>query len=99
MSTPAFAEIYMPCIPSMCLTDCASQTIFRSRHSNKMNMVRHQAVCPDLDGMIITPFCHKASIQPVVFVLKKSRLPAITTLSYMMRKVGGHNPCDSCHAI
>ena len=30
-------------LPSMRLTDCASQTIFRSWHSNKMNMVRHQA--------------------------------------------------------
>jgi hypothetical protein len=39
-----------------------------------------RAVCPDLDGMIITQFCNKASIQPVVFVMKKSILPAITTL-------------------
>ena len=48
--------------------------------------------------MLITPICHKSSIQPVVFVLKKSLLPAIPTLSYMMHKLikphGRHSGLD-----
>jgi hypothetical protein len=60
-------------------------------------MIGHETVRPHLDAGLARLLSQQISIDLVVAVLKKARLPTIPTLRNVMRKAGNHGSRQSCH--
>ena len=47
--SPALPEVGPPRLPPMCLADGATQALGGPRDNDQVNMIGHQAICPDRD--------------------------------------------------
>src|SRR5271165_6915350 len=47
--SPALPEVDPPRVPPMCLADGATQALGGLRDNDQVNMIGHQAICPDRD--------------------------------------------------
>ena len=97
MPPPVFTKVNLPGIASMCFTNRPTKTILGLWDCNKMNMVWHEAVCPDCNIVLGTPFSHEFYVELIVVFAEKSLLPTVSTLGYMMGIAGYHHSCHSCH--
>jgi hypothetical protein len=62
-----------------------------------MDMVGHQALCPNLDLVFSAPFSHQIDIGMVIVIAEKGLLSAIAALGDVVGCTGGYDSCDSCH--
>jgi hypothetical protein len=62
----------------MDLADRASQPVGRVRNGDQMDMVGHQAVCPDLDLVRAAPLRHEFEVTLTIFITKKRLPPAVS---------------------
>jgi hypothetical protein len=60
-------------------------------------MIGHETVRPHLDPGLARLLSQQISINLLVAVLKKDRLPTIPTLRNVVRKTGNHRTRQSCH--
>jgi hypothetical protein len=67
--------------------------IGRLRYCYQMDMIGHQAIRQDLDLESVAPLCHEPDVALVIFVTKERLLPAVSSLSDVMRKARCDNTC------
>lgn len=99
MPSPFLSKVDHPGITAMSFPDGTGQTILVLRHRNKVNMIRHQAPCPNLDMTLFAPMRHQLDIGQVVALAEKGLLAAVTSLGNVMWIARGYCTCDSCHAV
>jgi hypothetical protein len=75
----------------------ATQTIFCFGYRYEMNMVSHQAVCPDLYFTPVTPLGHQGEIFSVIGSGKKGIHTPIAALGNVMGYSGNNYSCNTCH--
>jgi hypothetical protein len=75
----------------------AASTIFCFGNRDKMNMVGHQAVCPDLYFTPVTPLGHQGEIFPVIGSGKKGIHTPIAALGNVMGYSGNNYSCHAYH--
>ena len=63
-----------------------------------MNMIGHQAVRPHLNCRLARLLGLQISINLLIAIFEKDRLPTVPTLRNVMRKAGNHHTRQSCHA-
>jgi hypothetical protein len=74
MASPLFTKIDASGVSPMRLTKSASKPFCATGHSNKMNMVRHQAPSPYFNLIFLTPLGHQLDLDLIIIVAKKSLL-------------------------
>jgi hypothetical protein len=77
----------------MSFADPAPQAIFGLRHRNQVNVIGHEAVCPDHDPSFPTPLGHQFDVGRIIFVVKERPLPTVPALGYVMRQAGNDQSC------
>jgi hypothetical protein len=93
MASPPLAKVNHPCVTPMDLADRPSQPIRRLRNSDEMDVVRHQAVRPDLNLMGAAPLPHQFQVALVILVAKKRLLPTVSPLGDVVRQARYYNSC------
>ena len=81
----------------MRFSDRQPQTIRARRREYQVNMIGHETVRPHVDPGLARLLSQQISIDLMVAVLKKDRLPTIPALRNVMRKAGNHRTRQSCH--
>src|SRR5262245_12362441 len=97
MPPPSLPEVDHAGVTAMHLADCPSQSDGRVRNGDQMDMVRHQAVCPNLDLVGAAPLRHELQVTLVILITKKCLLPAVSPLRDVVRQARGDNSCESGH--
>lgn len=97
VTTPLFSKINPAGVAVVCFTNCAGKSFFRLRYGNQVNMIGHQALCPDFYIKFSTLLRHKFQIGLIVIVTEKGLLTAVAPLGDVVRDVGGYNSCNACH--
>ena len=72
--SPALPEVDPPRVPRMCLADGATQALGGLRDNDQVNMVRHQAICPDRDLLCAAELRHALEVVLVVFLTEECLL-------------------------
>ncbi len=67
MPAPTLAEVDRTRVTAMDLADRASQSVGRVRNCDKMDMIGHQAVRPDLDLAGGAPLRHQLQVALVIW--------------------------------
>ena len=80
----SFLEIYKSGIMTMGSSYLPIKSIFRFLNRNKMDMVGHQAIRPNLFRAAIAPFGHQIQIFQVIGFGKEGFHPPVTALSNVM---------------
>jgi len=83
----------------MRFTDGKAQPTPIGGYSDHVDVVGHQAVAPNVNGMFSAPVRHQIDVRTVVPVGEKCLLPAVAALGYVMRIVGYNDSCDSGHGL
>jgi len=86
VTTPTLASVDLGRIAPVRFADGLAQTIWRSGNRYEMDVVRHEAVGPDLDPMPVAPFAHEGEVQEVVVSAEERLLPAVTPLRDVVRQ-------------
>jgi len=73
------------------LADGMRQCRSRAWYKDQMDVVRHQAIGPNLNAAPGTPFAHQPAIQGIIRVAKEHRLSAIAALRNMVRFTWNNN--------
>ncbi len=71
------------------------QAIGRLRNGDQMNMIRDQAIRPDLDLLGAAPWCHQFQVALVIFMTKERLLSAVSPLGDVMGQTRCDNRCQS----
>lgn len=90
MPLPSLAKIDCASVVSVGFPDGCTQAIFGIWHRDEMDMIWHQAIGPDIDSVASSRCRHKINIVRVVFFTKKSALPAVASLRYMVGQAGNY---------
>src|SRR3954469_23404072 len=64
-----------------------------------MDVVRHQAVCPDVDATAAAPLRHQLDIERVVPWREECLLPAVASLRDVMRQIGDDCASNASHPV
>src|SRR3972149_1853039 len=72
--------------------------LLRFRNHDHVDVVRHQAVGPDVHVPARAPLRHQTDVVLIIFFTEKGLLPAIAPLRDVMGQAWRHDPCESCHA-
>ena len=97
MASPPLAKVDHSRVTPMDLADRQSQPVGRLRNSDEMDVVGHQAVCPDFNLMDGAPLPHQFQIVLVILIAKKRLLPTVSPLGDVVRKARYYNSCSSRH--
>ena len=62
-----------------------------------MDVIGHQAICPDLDARLLRLFGEKIAVYLLIAVLEEDGLAPVAALCYMMRAVGHDDASDARH--
>lgn len=81
----------------MSLCKCLCQSINAMRDGNCMDVIIHEAVCPDFHIMVRDELCQELEISCLVLIAEKDRLAAIAALGYVMGDVLDHYSGYSRH--
>jgi hypothetical protein len=93
MASPPLAKVDHARVSPMDLADRPSQPVLRLRDSDEMDVVRHQAVRPDLNLMGAAPLPHQFQVALVILVAKKRLVPTVSPLGDVVRQAGYYNSC------
>ena len=75
LSSPALPEVDPPRVPAMYLADGATQALGGLRDNDQVNMIGHQAICPDRDLLLHSENCtHELEVVLVVFLTEECLL-------------------------
>jgi len=99
MAAQGFPKIDPPGIPAMSLADGWPQRVLLFRNRDRMNMIGHQTIPPDVHAVLPAPVAHQLDVTPVVIVRKKGLLPAVAAPGHVMRIMRHDDPGDSGHAL
>lgn len=77
----------------MCFTQSFRKSFFCFWNSDQMNMIVHQAVCPDCNFCSFSFLSHKLDIVTFIISTKKNILITISSLSNMMRNTWNYHSC------
>jgi hypothetical protein len=97
MAFPALPEIDHTAVTAMGLSYTAPQCFFAFRHSDQVDMVWHEAICPDSHATFAAPLCHQREILFVVFIVEKGFHATIAALGNVVRYSACDDSCDSWH--
>jgi hypothetical protein len=79
----------------MDLADPPLQPIGLSRNRDKLDMIGHEAVRPDLDLVSAAPLSHQFQVTLVIFATIERLLSAVSPLSDVMGQTRSDNRCQS----
>src|SRR5271157_1958983 len=80
MPSPALPEVDPPRVPPMCLADGATQALDGLRDNDQVNMIGHQAICPDRDLLCATELRHELEVVLVIFLTEECLLSGVSPL-------------------
>jgi len=81
----------------MNLADGATQALGGLRDNDLVNMIGHQAVCPDPDLLCAAELRHELEVVLVVFLTEERLLPEVTPLGDMAGHARSYHTCQSSH--
>ncbi len=84
-------------VPVMCLADGATQALGGLQDNDQMNMIGHQAICPDRDLLCAAELRHELEVVLVVFLTEERLLSAVSPLGDMVGHVRSYHTCQSSH--
>jgi len=97
VSTPLLPKVDSASIAAVCFSDRTGQSFFGFRYGNQVNVIWHQAPCPDLNSVFAAPFGHQVKIGYVIVVTEKGLLSTVAALGDVVGYARGYNSCNSCH--
>ena len=92
IATPFFAEIHPSRITPMGFANGPPQRLFRCRHGDQVDVIRHQAVAPNLDALFAAPVGHQFHIGGIVFLVEKRPLSTVAALGHVVRHARNDYP-------
>src|SRR5208337_1363795 len=95
--SPALPQVDPPRVPAMCLADGATQALGGLRDNDKVNMIGHQAICPDRDLLCAAELGHELEVVLVVFLTEECLLSAVAPLGDMVRHARSYHTSQSSH--
>ena len=98
VAAPARPRVDEMGVAALRLSHRPSQTRAVARNDNKVNVIRHQAVCPNLDAKFARLLGRQVAIDFLVAVLEKDRLAPIATLRDVVRNIRNDDARETGHA-
>src|SRR5581483_6314831 len=92
MTGPALPCVDEAGIAPMRVGEGAAQPVLIRQHDDQMDVIRHQAVAPDLRLGLFRRRGEQVAIERVVAVLEEGRPPAIAALGHMIGHAGNDQP-------
>src|SRR3982074_140708 len=80
VTAPALAPVDLRRVAPVCFTDGAAEAIGRSRNGDEVDVVRHEAVRPDLDPATVGPFCEESHVEEIIVRAEERPLSTVTAL-------------------
>lgn len=96
---PPVAEVHMPRIAPVGLSDGSGEALLGPRHHYQMHMVVHQAVRPDLETATAGLLAQQLTVHLPVRGAEENRLAAVTALGHMVRNAGEGEPWEASHDL
>jgi len=81
----------------MYLADGATQALGGLRDNDQVNMIGHQAICPDRDLLCAAELRHELEVVLVVFLTEERLLSAVSPLGDMVGHARSYHTCQSSH--
>ncbi len=81
----------------MCLADGATQALGGLRDNDQVNMIGHQAICPDRDPLCAAELRDELEIVMVVFLTEERLLSVVSPLGDMVGHARSYDTCQSSH--
>jgi hypothetical protein len=95
--SPALPEVDPPRVPATCLADGATQALGGLRDNDQVNMIGHQAICPDRDLLCAAELRHELEVVLVVFLTEECLLSGVSPLGDMVGHARSYHTCQSSH--
>ena len=95
--SPALTEVDPPRVPAMCLADDATQALGGLRDNDQVNMIGHQAICPDRDLLCAAESRDELEVVLVIFLTEERLLSAVSPLGDMAGHARSYRTCQSSH--
>jgi len=99
VAAPLLTKVDHPGISAVRLANRPPQSNGSFRDSHKMNVIRHQAVGPNLNTALRAVFGHQLKIGPIIVIFEEGALTTVPTLSHVVRNTGNDRPGESGHAM
>src|SRR5712691_10655810 len=80
VTAPALAPVDLRRVAPVCFTDGPAQAIARSRNRDDVDVVRHEAVGPDLDPVAAAPLRREGHVEEVIVRVEERPLSTVTAL-------------------
>jgi hypothetical protein len=97
MPPPAAPRIDPIRPPAVRRAERAGQTVRRAQRQNEVDVVRHQAIGPNLNLRPAHLFGQDVAIDVLVSVLEKDRLAPISPRGHVVRATGSDNAGEPSH--
>ena len=81
----------------MCLADGATQALGGLRDNDQVNMIGHQAICPDREMLCAAELRHEFEVVLVVFLTEERLLSAVSPLGEMVGHPRSYHTRQSSH--
>jgi hypothetical protein len=90
-------EVDPPRVPAMCLADGATQALGGVRDNDQVNMVGHQAICPDRDLLCAAESRDELEVVLEIFFTEERLLSAVSPLGDMVGHARSYHTCKRSH--
>jgi hypothetical protein len=97
ITAPPFAPVDLRRIAPVSFTDGPAEAIGRSRNHDEVDVVRHEAVGPDLDLAAVAPFCSESDVEAVIVRAEERPLSTVTALRDVVRQGGDDYAGQASH--
>lgn len=81
----------------MQIAERPAQPILVRRHDDRVNVVGHQAIGPDLGACPLGRLGQQVQIERIIALFEESLLPAVAALRHMMRQSGNDETGEASH--
>lgn len=98
MPRPLVPGIGSPCIALVKGREVLGQTIILTWHDDRMDVIGHEAICPDLDWPVIQQVDGEPQVRSIIVIVKKGRLSTYAALRDVMSKTRNDKPAESGHS-
>ncbi len=98
LDAPVLAPADVAGVAPMGLADRPAQPLGGLGGGDEVDVVRHQAIGPDLDAAALAPLCHQVQIGAVVGVAEEGLLPTVAPLGDLVRATRCDHASQSRHA-
>ena len=95
--SPALPEVDPPRVPPTCLADGAMQAFGGLRDDDQVNMVGHQAICPDRDLLCAAESRDELEVVLEIFFTEERLLSAVSPLGDMVGHARSYHTCKRSH--